>query len=257
MNRLALHESVAVGLPPAGLVEVAHAAGFQSVGLRVAHSPGADQFGKGAAADDLVQMIDQLLSWRVSVLDVGRVDLGGDDVETAERVLDLAGRMGARYVTVGFAPDLEPTRAEVEFARLVHQAEPYGLVPLIVLRPGSAASNVASATEVAGRTGGGCVLTLDLDRDPFDIEDRVLRAGHHLGYLRVLTEQLDGLSEDAAAGRLATVPPHIPIAVGSELPAPVRRDDGSIAERATRWARLVDAMLEHPRSRARRLASPD
>lgn len=256
MNRLALHESVAIDLPPAGLVDVAHAAGFHSVGLRVAHSPAPDHFGKGAAAQDLLQMIDHLLSWRVSVLDVGRIDLRADDDETATRVLDLAGRMGARHVTVGLASDLAPTRAEVEFARLVHQAEPYGLIPLLVLRPGSAASDIDSAVEVAGRTGGGCVLTVDLTTDPYAIEDRVLRAGNRLGYLRVLVEQLDQLTESEAAGRLATVPAHIPIAVGSD--APTLADDGangSITERATRWAQLVDTMLEHPRSRARRLGS--
>lgn len=250
MNRLALHESVAIDLPPAGLVDVAHAAGFDSVGLRVAHSPAPDHFGKGAAAEDLLQMIDHLLSWRVSVLDVGRIDLGVDSAETADRVLDLAGRMGARHVTVGMATDLEPARAEVEFARLVHQAEPFGLVPLIVLRPGSAAFGVDSAVEVAGRTGGGCVLTLDLTTDAVAIEDRVLRAGTRLGYLRVLVEQLDQLTDAEAAGRLATVPAHIPIAVGSDVPT---TSDGSIAERASRWARLVDEMLEHPRSRVRRL----
>lgn len=252
MNRLALHESVAIDLPPAGLVDVAHAAGFHSVGLRVAHSPAPDHFGKGAAAADLIRMIDHLLSWRVSVLDVGRIDLGVDTAETATSVMDLAGRMGARHITVGLAADLEPARAEVEFARLVHQAEAYGLIPLIVLRSGSAASGVDSAIEVAGRTGGGCVLTLDLTTDPYAIEDRVLRAGNRLGYLRVLIEQLDLLDESEAAGRLATVPAHIPIAVGSDVPA-TSDGDRPIGERAIRWARLVDAMLEHPRSRARRL----
>lgn len=255
MNRLALHESVAIDLPPAGLVDVAQAAGFHSVGLRVAHSPAPDHFGKGAAAQDLLRMIDHLLSWRVSVLDVGRIDLGVDSPETAGRVMDLAGRMGARHVTVGLAPDLEPARAEVEFARLVHQAEPFGLLPLIVLRPGSAASDVASAAEVAGRTGGGCVLTLDLTRDSFDIEDRVLRAGNRLGYLRVLVEQLDAATEEDLAGRLATVPAHIPIAVGSDDPGAHAASPGSITDRATRWAAVVDAMLEHPRSRVRRLAA--
>ena len=84
----------------------------------------------------------------------------------------------------------------------------------------------------------------------------MLEAGNHLGYLRLLAEELDAVKEDDVAGLLATVPVHVPVAVGS-LP------DTSVADPtrptwppgAHRWSELIDRMLEHPLARAHRLAT--
>ena len=53
------------------------------------------------------------------------------------------------------------------------------------------------------------------------------------------------------AGLLATVPVHVPIAVGSL--GPYSADD--LATRASRWSGLIDLMLEHPLARAHRLSA--
>ena len=77
----------------------------------------------------------------------------------------------------------------------------------------------------------------------------MLEAGSHLGYLRLLAEDLDGVADEDAAGLLATVPVHVPIAVGTALPTA----GADLLPRARRWSRLIDSMLEHPLARARRL----
>jgi sugar phosphate isomerase/epimerase len=252
MNRLALHESAAAALDPADLVALAKEARFDSVGLRVAHTSRADHWVKGAAAPDLLEMIDRLLALRVSVLDVGRIDLGADDEPTQRGVLDLAGRLGARYVTVSAAADLSADEIAEQFAGLVARADAYQLVPLWAVRPGTAIDTTAAALAINRRVGGGTVLDVDLTVPAADIDEAVVDAGNHLGYLRLHAEQLDELAEDSAASLLATVPVHIPIAVGTAQPAP---PTAGLERRARRWAALIDAMLEHPRSREHRLAA--
>jgi len=44
MNRLAIHESVAADLEPTELITLAQQSGFDSVGLKVAHGPGAERW---------------------------------------------------------------------------------------------------------------------------------------------------------------------------------------------------------------------
>jgi hypothetical protein len=96
------------------------------------------------------------------------------------------------------------------------------------------------------------VITAGTDQTAFDIESQVLDAGNHLGYLRLLAEDLDGSKEDEVAGLLATVPVHVPIAVGSHEPSGSGAD---LIDRASRWSFLIDRMLEHPLARASRLRS--
>ena len=249
MNRLAIHESAAGGLSPTDLVDVATQTGFTSVGLRVAHSPGADLWWtRGAGSPELRSMISHLLTSRISVLDVGRVELGGDGSQRT--VLDLAERLGARYVTAGADVDgSEPAELEDRWTSLLTESENYQVLPLLVPVPGTAIATAADALALVNRAGGGVVLTLSTDQSAFDIETQVLEAGSHLGYLRLLAEDLDGVADEHAAGLLATVPVHVPIAVGTALPTVA----GDLVQRAQRWSRLIDTMLEHPLARARRL----
>lgn len=241
MNRLALQESVAQ-LAPHDLIELAAAAGFDSIGLRVAHSAGADRWWrKGAGAAELHSMIDALLVRRVSVLDVGRIELATDDDETTRHVLDLASRLGSRYVTAAGGDG-----AADAFGRLVAQADAYGLVPLLVPQPGSGLATEAQASAVPRVHGGGVVLAVSIADDAADIETRVVDAGNRLGYVRLLADELATADEPAVAGLLATVPVHVPIAVGAQAPVTV-----DVAT-AARWRHLVDRMLEHPRARAAR-----
>src|SRR6476469_285764 len=118
MNRTVIQESAAAELPPTALVDLALQTGFDSIGLKVAHSRGADLWWrKGAGSAELGSMVEHLLTNRVSVLDVGRIELGGQPNDESYRgVLDLSSRLGARYVTaggVGSERQVTPLREEV------------------------------------------------------------------------------------------------------------------------------------------------
>jgi sugar phosphate isomerase/epimerase len=256
MNRLAIHESAAPELTPTELVDVAQVTGFDSIGLKVAHSPGADRWWtKGAGSAELRSMVEHLLTNRVSVLDVGRIELGGaPNPESYRSVLDLASRLGARYVTASGVPSGgQLTSLAEQFAALVADCDDYQLIPLLVPVPQTEVTTTAAALQIARAVGGGVVLTVSTSKTAFDIETEVLEAANQLGYLRLLAQELDQSTEEDAPGLLATVPVHVPIAVGS-LGA-YSADD--LANRASQWSRLIDRMLEHPLARARRLRSGD
>ena len=252
MNRLAIHESAAAGLSPTQLVDIAQSSGFDSVGLKVAHSAGADRWwSKGAGSAELPSMVEHLLTRRVSVLDVGRIELGGEqDAASYRAVLDLAERFGARYVTAGGVTSGAERPVAEQFAELVADSVDYLLIPLLVAAPGTDVTSTAQALDVVRGVGGGVVITASTAQSALDIEDQVLEAGNHLGYLRLLAEELDDAGDDEFAGLLATVPAHVPIAVGS-LTSPAAT--GDLESRASRWAVLIDRMLEHPLARAARL----
>ncbi|WP_420124097.1 hypothetical protein [Nakamurella sp.] len=253
MNRIALQESTAPGVAPHTLVDIARRTGFDSIGLRVSHTAGAEvRWHKGAGSAELAAVVEHLLANRVSVLDVGRVELGGRPNDASYRtVLDLASRLGARYVTASPVPGGgEISSAADEFARLVQDCDDYLLIPLLVPAPGSSVPTDAAALDVVRRVGGAVIVTATTDRSAFEIESQVLEAGNHLGYVRMLAEQLDRTTEEASAGLLATVPVHVPVAVGSLTP----EDRHDLDTRAHRWSVLVDRMLEHPLARDRRLS---
>ena len=257
MNRLAIHESAATDLSPTELVDLAKASGFDSIGLKVAHSRGADRWWrKGAGSAELGSTVEHLLTNRISVLDVGRVELGGPpNAESYRSVLDLSSRFGARYVTAGAVPRSAQSEAFPElFAQLVADCDDYQLVPLLVPLPGTAVATTSEALEVVRVHGGGIVLNISTELSAFDIETQVLEAGNRLGYLRLHTEDFVGLTEDSASGLLATVPVHVPIAVGSNQENP---PVGDLTTRARGWRELVDRMLEHPLARAKRLGATE
>lgn len=253
MNRLAIHESAAVGLSPTQLVDVAQQSGFASIGLKVAHSVGADRWwSKGAGSAELPSMVEHLLTRRVSVLDVGRIELGGEqDAESYRGVLDLAERFGARYVTAGGVTSGAKRPVAEQFSKLVADSDDYLLIPLLVAAPDTEVTTMAQALDIVKSVGGGVVITASTTQSALDIEEQVLEAGNHLGYLRLLAEELDAADDDDLAGLLATVPVHVPIAVGSQ--SPVAGPVANLAGRAARWAVLIDRMLEHPLARAARL----
>lgn len=253
MNRIALQESTTPGVRPHTLVDIAHRAGFDSIGLKVTHSAGADAWWhKGAGSAELVSVVEHLLTNRISVLDVGRVELGGPpNDDSCRKVLDLASRLGARYVTASPVPSADEVSAPAaEFARLVQDCDDYLLVPLLLPAPGSSVPTDQQALEIVRQVGGAVIVTATTDRSAFEIESQVLEAGNRLGYVRLLAEQLDATTEEQSAGLLATVPAHVPVAVGSAVPA----DRHDLEARAHRWSVLVDRMLEHPLARDRRLS---
>ena len=95
-------------------------------------------------------MISHLLTSRISVLDVGRVELGGDGSQRT--VLDLAERLGARYVTAGADVDgSEPAELEDRWTSLLTESENYQVLPLLVPVPGTAIATAAVCGDSASR----------------------------------------------------------------------------------------------------------
>ena len=250
MNRIALHQSTVHPLDPVALVHVAHRAGLDSVGLRVAAASDVEQWWfRGIGSPMLVDLVDALLASRVTVLDVGRIPLGPElcvvDVgHPYGRVLELGSRLGAQFVTVrAGAPADDPAEF---FGRLAELAGRYHLRPLLSLAADTAVATLEQAVATVEGTDGGVVLDVVPGRDTaLDVDETVVELGDRLGYVRVAAR---ALAHTAAPGLLATLPPQVPVAIGGGgdgTPA----DPGDPAAQVVRVAALraaVDAMLRHP-----------
>ena len=263
MNRIALHQSVLHPLDPVALVGVAHGAGLDAVGLRVAAAPDVDQWWwRGIGSPMLPELVATLLADRVTVLDVGRIPLGPElcvvDIgHPYGRVLELGTRLGAQFVTVrAGTPADDPTEY---FARLVELAARFGLRPLLSPAAGTAVATLEQAVAVVDGSGdgGGVVLDVVPERDTAaTVDETVLELGDRLGYVRVPARAL--AAAGAAPGLLATLPPQVPVAIGGMPGGPdvVAPDAGAptldahvAGVRALRAA--VDALLRHPHAAAR------
>jgi hypothetical protein len=255
MNRVALHHSTVLPLSPVELVAIAHEAGFQSIGLRVASAHEAEPWWqRGIGSPMLPTLVDALLESRITVLDVGRVELGPElhSVDYAHpylRALELGARLGAQFVTA--RATAQPGQ-RTHFAALAELAHRYGLRPLLHAVPGTAAPTLDDALEIVGTTGGGVVLDALSQAGPTadDVEQTVVELGDRLGYVRLLVEELERGPENgpAAPGLLATLPPQVPVAIGSDQPGHVDADQ---VERLRAVLRTVDLLLRHPRATGR------
>ena len=216
MNRIALHQSTVHPLDPVGLVEVARGAGLDSIGLRVAAVADVEPWwSRGIGSPMLPDLVDALLTHRVTVLDVGRVPLGPElcvmDIgHPYSRVLELGTRLGAQFVTVRAG---EPADDPVEFfARLAELAARYHLRPLLSPAAGTAVATLEQAIAIVDGTGGGVVLDIVPGRDDrAAVDEMVVELGELLGYVRVSAR---ALAHTGAPGLLATLPPQVPVAIG-------------------------------------------
>jgi hypothetical protein len=252
VNRIALHQSTVHPLDPVHLVDVAAQAGLDSIGLRVAAS---DEVGhwwaKGLGSAMLRDLVAALLDSRVTVLDVGRVELGAelrvlDGQQPYVRVLELGVRLGAQFVTArACTGDAEDAREL--FGLLAELAARYRLRPLMTAVPGTPAATIDDAVAVVAGTGGGVVLDVPAGRyaDADELDEHVVELGDLLGYVRVPARDLERGALPPSL--LATLPPQVPVAVGG---APDGGPDGSIDADHVRRARAlraaVDALLRHP-----------
>lgn len=256
MNRIALHQSTVHPLDPVQLVEVARRAGVDSVGLRVAAvAEVAQWWAKGIGSEMLHALVPALLGSRVTVLDVGRVLLGPelrvvDSRHGYVRVLELGVRLGAQFVTARAAPGSTDDPAEL-FAVLAELAGRYRLRPLLTVVPGTPVATLAHAQEVVAGTGGGVVLDVSPRSDTAaGVDELVLELGAALGYVRVPAWEL---ADGAAPGLLATLPPHVAVAIGGNAADEPERigsidDDCDHVARVVTLRAAVDAMLRHPQA---------
>ena len=258
-NRLAVHQSAVHPRDALELTGALPGTGWHSVGLHVGGTEEVEPWWRGGAGErNLARLVALLLETRVTVLDVGRVQLGTglprDDVHAGHgRVLDLGARFGARYVTARFAsPDLgRAERADV-FGQLAEQARPYRLVPLLAPVPADRPDLVADAVAVVAPGSGGVVLDVPVGScTPEEVEAVVDTLGDALGYVRLSARQVAAAGAEAG-GLLATLPPHVPVALGGDDSLGFLGDD--VRTRLSELLEVVDGLLEHPRARARRLA---
>jgi hypothetical protein len=259
---MVVHQSVVHPRDPLELTELLHGTGWDSLGLHVGAAEEVEHWWSGGTGErNLARMVDLLLQTRVTVLDVGRVRLDGplptDDVHAAHgRVLDLGARFGAQFVTARFdAPFTPAGRSLTErvdlFGQLADQARPYRLRPLLAPVPADRLDLLADAMAVVSPARGGVVLDVAAATTTADqVEEAVELAWEHLGYVR-LSARLVEAAGDAGAGLLATLPPHVPVALGGDDSAGLLAEDP--VPRLRRLHDLVDGMLEHPRARAWRL----
>jgi hypothetical protein len=251
VNRIALHHSTVLPLSPVDLVAVARKAGFDSIGLRVASADEADPWWqRGIGSPMLPALVGALLESRVTVLDVGRVELGPelhnvDYTHPYLRALELGARLGAQFVT---ARATAGPRQRDHFAALAELAHRYGLRPLLHAVPGTGAPTLHHALDVVGTSGGGVVLDVlsqaGLTADAVD--QTVVELGDRLGYVRLLVDELEHGAPPP--GLLATLPPQVPLAIGTD--APGHLVSGDRVERLRAVLGTVDHLLRHPRAAA-------
>jgi hypothetical protein len=257
VNRIALHQSTVHPMDPVQLVGVAQEAGLDSIGVRIA---AADEAGawwaKGIGSPMLRDLVEALLASRVTVLDVGRVELGPglrvvDGQQVYMRVLELGVRLGAQFVTAR-APTEDGADDRELFGLLADLAGRFRLRPLLTVVPGTLVATVEDARAVVAGTAGGIVLDVAPGHPAEDrLDELVVDLGDTLGYVRVPARDLE--AGGLAPGLLATLPPHVPVAIGGAVTGePDGSVDGPIDSDHVRRARAlrdaVDALLRHPRS---------
>jgi sugar phosphate isomerase/epimerase len=141
--------------PPVQVVRVAGAAGFSSIGLRVAAIPGSgvdnDLVGNAAKRREVRTAMDDA---GVRLLDAEIFRFSpADGVATPEEpTLAAAGELGARFVgVISYEADLG--RAAELLARLAGRAEAYGLSCLLEFMGFSGIRTLADARTVVDRSG--------------------------------------------------------------------------------------------------------
>jgi sugar phosphate isomerase/epimerase len=247
---------------PPDLVTIAAQAGFDAVGLRI--SPATDNERPWPMAPGSAMLAETALRCAdtgITVLDAEAVRLGPEPAHFTP-FLDAAAQLGARYVNA-ICEDADLARLADEFARLVADARPYGIRPVIEFMAYRSVRTLAAATAIAARSGGGGILIDAL---------HVQRCGVRLDALRVLdpglvsyvqlcdaplaapadqvaearsARLLPGDGELPIAGLLTALPDGIPVAV--EAPRAGAADHPALF--ATRARRALESVLTQAKER--------
>lgn len=126
-------------------IEVARLAGFDACGLR----PAEEELDERSIADLARQAADSGLS----LFDVEVIRLGADEPAVEPlRLLDFAGRLGARFV-LAVSHHADPGRSAAELARLAEVAAGYDVRIALEFMRFTAIPTLASALEVLDRAG--------------------------------------------------------------------------------------------------------
>jgi len=139
----------ALHLSPPELVEVAAAAGYRYVGLRLTHvTPDDRVFRLGMDAVLMRETKARLADTGVEVLDVELVRMGPDsDPRAFQHVLETGAELGARHV-IGQLPDPNRERKIERFAELCDLAKASGLTVELEFPSWTETPDLAEATRV-------------------------------------------------------------------------------------------------------------
>jgi sugar phosphate isomerase/epimerase len=176
MPRFSLAALTALDLPPAKLVEVAHACGYEKVGLRLlAATPGGTAY---PLMDDRAQLKEtkaRLAETGISVADLEVVAFRPDTVVASlEPFLETGGELGARHTLVAaYDPDLD--RFSDRFAEYCALAQRYGLTADLEFMPWTFVPNLPTASRIVEKmrspAAGVLIDALHFDRSGSHIED--------------------------------------------------------------------------------------
>lgn len=176
MPRFSLAALTALDLTPPKLIELAHACGYDQVGLRLlAATPGGIAY---PLMDDRVQMREtkaRLAATGVSVADLEVFAIRPDTIiASLEAVLEAGRELGARHTLVAaYDPDLE--RFADRFAEYCALAERFGLTADLEFMPWTFVPDMPTASRIVEKTqspaAGILVDALHFDRSGGRLED--------------------------------------------------------------------------------------
>lgn len=269
---------------PPDWVSLAHEAGFDGVGIRVAAaSPAEAPWPMQPGSPMLAETSHCIDDTGIRVLDVEIIRLTPETRPENHRTLfEVGAQLGASFINV-IADDPDFSRARDTFAALAAEARPFGLRPVLEAMAYSRVRSLAEAVSIVEGSGGGVTIDpLHLQRfggdpqqlrsiDPalllyYQLCDAPLAPPSPLPRPKRLPRgqplDIDDLALEARAARLlpgegelpleeivAAMPPHIPISI--EAPNQLLFEQIGPQEFARRARRSVDRFLGSPRAAPR------
>lgn len=189
---------------PPDLVQLAHEAGFEAVGIRIGvASPTEEPWPMHPGSPMLAETLTRLSGTGTVVQDVEIVVITPDTrPESLDGLFEVGGRLGARFLNV-MVTDPDVGRAHDTFAALCERARPYGLRPCMEGISYTAVRDLETAYRVLEGTGGGLIVDpLHIQRSGDDITDLRRVDPSSLGYLQLCDGPRDVPESLRVPGRL-------------------------------------------------------
>jgi sugar phosphate isomerase/epimerase len=265
-HEVALATLAVLDASPPEIADVAAAAGFDSITLRLADASAADANPLVGDTPTRRETIARLRHHGLGVLDIEVVRMREDTEPALLRpVLESAHELGARHVLV-INQDADEARAAEQFARICDEAQAFGLRPVLEFMVFTATKTVGQAdriAELAGHPSGGVLVDpLHLQRSggsPADVAPLVNANPERYPYAQVCDGPKTGpdgggrgLYEEAVYNRLAPGDGELPLveliaALPSAVPLSVETPVAALAHLSAR------ERAEHAMAATRRL----
>lgn len=146
-------------IAPPEFVGLAAAAGFSAVGLRIAPvTAGEEAWPVLPGSAMLAETVRRLADTGVRVLCAEAIAVGPDGrIAAAERVIEAAAALGARYISV-ICDDPDTRRFADLFAAVADLARPYQVRPVVEFMAYRPVRTLAAALSIARGSDGGAIL---------------------------------------------------------------------------------------------------